>query len=62
MKKWMLRIGVCLVLVGGLWVMSTIEYTYDYTGVSSLAADQQEGNGKAGNDGCDGWALPIMMR
>ena len=62
MKKWVLRIGVGLLLAGGLWILSTIEYAYDYTDVTSLSADQLEGNGKAGDDGCDGWALPIMMR
>jgi len=62
MKKWLLRIGFCIMLAGGLWFLSTFDYSFDYSGVENLASERKiaEPKGKIRNN--DGWHMPITMR
>ena len=62
MKKWLLRVGICFALGGGLWYLSTFKHTYDYPVITNIVEQQNYRKGKLSTEGNDGWQLPIIMR
>jgi len=59
MKKWILRIGLGVLIIGGIGLFVTLDQSKDYDyGISELGGRHAKTDKKAN----DGWGLPIFMR